>query len=117
MIYIGFRAIIDTTKAKEIKKMTREERNEFNYIKRSLKNLGDRWANLTIRTDASSEYKQALHEFYTSLGFHPAAIKVDTRWFDDKERIIYIRGIETDGIHWTRLYTAEEKAAFEAALR
>ena len=97
--------------------MTREERNEFNYIRRSLKNLGGSWANLTIRTDAGSEYKKALHEFYTSLGFHPAAIRVDTRWFDDKERIIYIRGIETDGIHWTELYTAEEKAAFEAALK
>lgn len=96
--------------------MTRTERNEFNYIKASLKNLGNSWANLTIRTDAGSEYKKALNEFYTNLGFHPAAVRIDTKHFDEKERIIYIRGIETNGIHWTELYTAEEKATFEAAL-
>jgi hypothetical protein len=101
--------------------MKRTERNEFNYIKRSLKGftLGH-GTTLTIRTDASPEYKQALHEHYTSLGFHPASVRVDTHWYDDKERIIYIYGLTYD-LHgeqhpWTELYTAEEKDRFSKAL-
>ena len=101
--------------------MKREERNEFNYIKRSLKGftLGH-GTTLTIRTDASPEYKQALHEHYTSLGFHPASVRVDTHWYDDKERIIYIYGLTFD-LHgeehpWTELYTAEERDRFSKAL-
>ena len=101
--------------------MTREERNEFNYIKRSLKGftLGH-GTTLTIRTDASPEYKQALHEHYTSLGFHPASVRVDTHWYDDKERIIYIYGLTFD-LHgeehpWTELYTTEERERFSKAL-
>ena len=102
--------------------MTRAERNEYNYIKRSLKNLGENpyGAQLTIRTDAGREYKQALHEFYTSLGFHPASVRVDTHRFDYKERIVYIYGIycgEENQIHWSQLYTKEEKDRFAAALR
>ena len=102
--------------------MKREERNEFNYIKRSLRGftLGH-GTTLTIRTDASHEYKQALHEYYTDLGFHPASVRVDTRWYDDKERIIYIYGLTFDlngeEHPWTELYSAEEKARFVAALR
>ena len=102
--------------------MKRSERNEFNYIKRSLKGftLGH-GTTLTIRTDGSPEYKQALHEHYTSLGFHPASVRVDTHWYDDKERIIYIYGLTYD-LHgeqhpWTELYTAEEKDRFSKALR
>ena len=101
--------------------MKRTERNEINYIKRSLKGftLGH-GTTLTIRTDASPEYKQALHEHYTSLGFHPASVRVDTHWYDDKERIIYIYGLTYD-LHgeqhpWTELYTAEEKDRFSKAL-
>ena len=101
--------------------MKREERNEFNYIKRSLKGFTLGYGTtLTIRTDASPEYKQALHEHYTSLGFHPASVRVDTHWYDDKERIIYIYGLTYD-LHgeqhpWTELYTAEEKDRFSKAL-
>ncbi len=102
--------------------MKRSERNEFNYIKRSLKGftLGH-GTTLTIRTDGSPEYKQALHEHYTSLGFHPASVRVDTHWYDDKERIIYIYGLTYD-LHgeqhpWTELYTAEEKDRFSKALQ
>ena len=101
--------------------MTRAERNEFNYIRRSLKGFTLGYGTtLTIRTDASPEYKQALHEHYTSLGFHPASVRVDTHWYDDKERIIYIYGLTYD-LHgeqhpWTELYTAEEKDRFSKAL-
>ena len=103
--------------------MTRAERNEYNYIKRSLKEFDLGYGTtLTIRTDAGHEYKQALNDLYTSLNFHPAAVKVDEHWFDDKERIIYIfsrtwndnNGNERS---WTELYTVEEKARFEAALQ
>lgn len=108
--------------------MTRAERNEYNYIKKNLKlmigftadqKLGTQ---LTIRTDAGHEYKQALHELYTSLGFHPASVKVDTHWFDDKERIIYISGQtwfdDAGNEHsWSELYTYEEKERFAAALQ
>ena len=101
--------------------MKREERNEFNYIKRSLRGftLGH-GTTLTIRTDGSPEYKHALHEHYTGLGFHPASVRVDTHWYDDKERIIYIYGLTFD-LHgeehpWTELYTLEERERFERAL-
>ena len=102
--------------------MKRSERNEFNYIRKSLRQftLGYR-TTLTIRPDGSTEYKQALHEHYTSLGFHPASVRVDSRMYDEKERIIYIYGLTYD-LHgeerpWTDLYTREEKERFAAALR
>ena len=101
--------------------MKREERNEFNYIKRSLRGftLGH-GTTLTIRTDGSPEYKQALHDHYTCLGFHPASVRVDTHWYDDKERIIYIYGLTFDlngeEHPWTELYTTEERERFSKAL-
>jgi hypothetical protein len=105
--------------------MTRTERNEFNQIRMNLRSYQKSGclgygSTLTIRTDAGSEYKQALHSLYTELGFHPAAVEIDTRRFDDRERILYIYGLtwEMDGkAHpWTELYTREEKAAFTQAL-
>ena len=102
--------------------MKRSERNEFNYIRRSLKGFTLGYGTtLTIRTDGSHEYKQALHEHYTSLGLHPASVRVDSRMYDEKERIIYIYGLTYD-LHgeerpWTDLYTREEKERFAAALR
>ena len=102
--------------------MKREERNEFNYIRRSLKQftLGH-GTTLTIRTDGSHEYKQALHDLYMSLNFHPASVRIDSRMYDEKERIIYIfeqTWTDNDGNPhpWTELYTREEKERFAAAL-
>ena len=101
--------------------MTRAERSEYTYIKNSLKdrNPGP-GCQLTIRTNAGSEYKKALNDFYTSLGFHPASVRIDTHWFDENERIIYIHGLTFDlggeTRSWTELYTAEEKDRFAAAL-
>lgn len=102
--------------------MTREERNEFNYIRRSLKSLNPGCGScLTIRTDAGSEYKHALHDFYTSLGFHPASITTDSRRFDGKRRIVYIFGLTWTDIEgyersWTDIYPESERKRFEAAL-
>ena len=46
--------------------MKREERNEFNYIKRYEKQFDLGYGTtLTIRTDGGSEYKHALHDLYT----------------------------------------------------
>jgi len=110
------------TPSKEDAIMKREERNEFNYIKRSLKGFTLGYGTtLTIRTDASSEYKHALDELYTSLNFHPASVRIDKRMYDEKERIIYIfsRTWEDNDVNahpWTELYTQEERARFEAAL-
>ena len=71
--------------------MKREEYNELRSIKSSLKKLTlGHGTTLTIRTDASAEYKHKLDEFYTGLNFHPASVRVDRRMYDDKERIIYI---------------------------
>ena len=89
--------------------MKREEYNELRSIKSSLKRLTlGHGTTLTIRTDASPEYKHKLDEFYTSLNFHPASVRVDRRMYDDKERIIYIP--------WTELFTPEERSLFAAAL-
>ena len=101
--------------------MTRAERSEYTYIKNSLKghDLGP-GCQLTIRTDASHEYKQALGSLYESLNFHPASVRVDTHYFDDKERVIFIFGrtweMNGETRSWEELYTAEEKARFAAAL-
>ena len=101
--------------------MTRAERSEYTSIKNSLKKFRPSYTTtLTIRTDGSAEFKKALHEQYTGLGFHPANIKVDNRMFDEKERIIYIYGLAWDlngeEHPWTELYTDAERARFAAAL-
>ena len=102
--------------------MKRAERSEYTYIKRYEKELGllTYGTTLTIRTNGSAEYKRALHELYTGWGFHPASVRVDSRMYDDNERIIYIYGLTYD-LHgeerpWTDLYTQEERDRFEAAL-
>lgn len=107
--------------------MKREERNEFNYIRKSLREhskhspLGS-GTQLTIRTDRCAEYKKALHDLYTSYGFHPCSVNPNP-WplYDHVERIIYIYGLtwdDADGIpqSWDRLYSKEEKAKFAKAL-
>ena len=101
--------------------MTREERNEFNYIRRTLRSLMPiHGATLTIRTDGSPEYKHALHDYYTGLGFHPAAIRRDPVRFDGKERIEYIANrifLENGMLRpWTDFYTARAQEAFRRAL-
>ena len=102
--------------------MTREEYNEFRYIRSSLKKftLGH-GTTITIRTDAGADYKHRLDALYTSLYFHPASIRRDPRMYDEKERIIYIFGrtwTDNEGRErpWTELYTPEEHASFTAAL-
>ena len=71
--------------------MTRAERSEYTYIKNSLKGQTLSYGTtLTIRTDASTEYKQALNRLYTDLGFHPASVRVDSRMFDEKEYYLYM---------------------------
>ena len=102
--------------------MTREEYNEFRYIRKSLKGMElTTGCQLTIRTNAGAEYKKALNDLYTSLDFHPASVRVDTHYFDDKERIIYIKGrtwTDSNGNErsWTELYSNEERERFAAAL-
>ena len=102
--------------------MTREERNEFNYIKKTIRSFPLTYGTLlSIRLDRGVEYKKALDGLYTELGFHPAAIASDCRRFDGKERLIYIFGrtwTDDEGVErsWEELYTPEEKAAFEKAL-
>ena len=101
--------------------MTREEYNEFRYIRSSLKKftLGH-GTTVTVRTDAGADYKHRLDDLYTSLNFHPASIRRDPRMYDDKERIIYIYGLTFDlngeEHPWTELYTTEERERFSKAL-
>lgn len=101
--------------------MTRAEYNEFRYIRSYGKKFNIGYGTtLTIRTSGGTEYKKALHDLYTGWGFHPAGIKVDSRLYDDEERIIYIYGLtfncNGEEHPWTEIYTAEEKAAFAATL-
>ena len=101
--------------------MTREEYNEFRYIRKSMRQFTLSYGTtLTIRTDGGADYKKRLHELYTAAGFHPASVRVDRSMYDDRERIIYIFGLTFD-LHgeqrpWTELYTSEERARFAAAL-
>ena len=102
--------------------MKRAEYNEFLSIRSTLKKLELGYGSvLTIRTDASTELKHKLDAFYTSLGFHPASVRVDNHFFDEKERIHYIYGQtweDNDGNKhpWTELFTPQERMHFAAAL-
>ena len=112
---------VPRTKRTEVITMTRQEYNEFRYIRSYEKkfDLGP-GTTLTIRTDASAEYKHRLDALYRSWGFHPASVRVDSRMFDEKERVIYIHGLTFDlrgeQHPWSELYTNEERARFAAAL-
>lgn len=105
--------------------MTRNEYNEFRYIRKVCRENDKAFglgygSQLTIRTNASVEYKTKLHELYTSYGFHPASVRVDARMFDENERIVYIFGNSFDmngeAHPWQELYTASELEAFAAAI-
>ena len=102
--------------------MTRAEYNEFRSIRATLRKLDLNYGTtLTVRTDASPEYKHKLDEFYTSLDFHPVSIRVDRHFFDDKERIHYIKGLEWQDYEgnahrWEELYSQEERTRFLRAL-
>lgn len=112
---------VPRTKRTEAITMTRQEYNEFRYIRSYEKkfDLGP-GTTLTIRTDASAEYKHRLDALYRSWGFHPASVRVDSRMFDEKERVIYIHGLTFDlrgeQHPWSELYTNEERARFAAAI-
>ena len=112
---------VPRTKRTEAITMTRQEYNEFRYIRSYEKkfDLGP-GTPLTIRTDARAEYKHRLDALYRSWGFHPASVRVDSRMFDEKERVIYIHGLTFDlrgeQHPWSELYTNEERARFAAAL-
>ena len=112
---------VPRTKRTEAITMTRQEYNEFRYIRSYEKkfDLGP-GTTLTIRTDASADYKHRLDALYRSWGFHPASVRVDSRMFDEKERVIYIHGLTFDlrgeQHPWSELYTNEERARFAAAL-
>ena len=101
--------------------MTRQEYNEFRYIRSYEKkyDLGP-GTTLTMGQDASADCNDRMDAIYRSWGFHPASVRVNSRMFDEKERVIYIHGLTFD-LHgephpWTELYTQEEHARFAAAL-
>ncbi len=104
--------------------MTREEYNLFRRIRADARRFGmpTYGCQYTIPTDGSPDFKQRLHALYESWGLHPASVRVDRHWFDDRERIIYIYGRtweDRDGSlqSWERLYSEEERARFSAALQ
>lgn len=104
--------------------MKRAERSEYTYIKNSLKKATLTYgARLTIRTNASREYKKALHDLYTSLNFHPATVESNPRYYtDDQERIVYIYdryyvSVVDGKMHfWGEYYSKEEKTRIAKAL-
>lgn len=103
--------------------MTREEYNEFRRIKATCHKIGmpSYGCMYTIPVDGSADYKRRLDALYTSWNMHPAAVRVDKHYFDDKERIIYIYGRTWEDNYgkarsWTELYTAQERARFSDAL-
>lgn len=104
--------------------MTREEYNEFRYIRANLRKYGTgNGTTCTIRTDASPEYKHRLDALYSEHNMHPASIRIDSTMYDEKQRIIYIYGrdeVFTDyygrTFTWSDLYTADEKKRFADAL-
>jgi len=103
--------------------MTREEYNEFRTIRANIRKWGvpTFGAQYTIRTGASVDFKLRVHRLYSENNLHPASVRVDTRYFDDKERIVYIAGrvwVDDDGKErlWSELYSEDERRRFDAAL-
>ncbi len=103
--------------------MTRNEYNTFRYIRSMARKHPPTYGcQYTIPTDATADYKNRLHELYESLNLHPASVRVDQHYFDDKERIVYIYGRTWEDSKgntrsWAELYTADQKARFAEALR
>lgn len=104
--------------------MTREEYNDFRYI-RSYKRKGfalNYGTTLRIPLGGSEDYKLRLHRLYSEWGFHPAAVRPSGDMpFCDIPCIVYIFGRtwkdgEGHEHSWTRLYTEEERKAFDSAL-
>ena len=103
-------------------KMTRQEYNDFRYI-RSYKRKGfslNHGTTLRIPVARSVDYKLRLHKLFSEWNFHPASVCID-KPFCDELCIVYIYGRtweDSDGIAqpWTRLYTDDERRAFDHAL-
>ena len=104
--------------------MTRNEYNEVRAIEKSVRECPPTYGcTCTIRTDASPDYKIRLDRFYRSFNMHPASVRVDRSFYDDKERIVYLYGANDvilgyDGrtYDWRILYTKEEHERFAEAL-
>lgn len=103
--------------------MTREEYNLYRRIKSNVKTFGmpTYGCMYTIATDASVDFKTKLHNLYCEWDLHPASVRVDKHYFDDKERIIYIKGrtMEDDEGNkhdWSEYYTKEELKRFDEKL-
>lgn len=99
--------------------MTRNEYNEYRYIKKTWKNadLSKGGHIFTIRTAASAEYKHKLDELYRSWNLHPCCVCVDRHYFDEQERIQYVYNFPYDSVNrWSELYSPAELKRFEDAL-
>lgn len=104
--------------------MTRTEYSEYRTIRKNLRTLKPSMGcTCTIRTNGSADYKAKLDALYTEYNMHPASVRVDSHWYDENERIIYIYGRDETFkdaygrlCDWTVLYTDEERARFAAAL-
>ena len=124
MTFIPKRVIYDhaagdkSPKAEREKTMTRAERNDYNSTKSFLKKNGaQNVISAAIRKSGSHEYKQAMHELFTSYDFLPVDIsnwKLGFMGRYDEEMIQYTRDISRK--FWTEHYSPEARAEFEAAL-
>ncbi len=111
-----------TQKGKGFSEMTRQEYNDYRYI-RSYKTKGfplNYGTTLRIPTSRSEDYKVRLHRLFSEWGFHPAGICID-KPFCEEEVIVYIFGRTWEDAEgrlqsWERLYTEDERKRFASAL-
>lgn len=105
--------------------MTRQEYNMFRYIKKMLRVCPANYGCMcTIPVDGSRDYKARLNKLYEDNNMYPVDVKVNSRIFDEKLRIVYLYGANdtfTDcyGRVYTKkdaLRTPEEKARIADAL-
>lgn len=104
--------------------MTRQEYNEFRYIRKNIKEFPPRHGcTYTIKVEANRDYKSRLDSLYRANNLHPATVKTDPHMYDDNERIIYLYGADevyTDSFGrpftWEDLYTPAEKERIAEAL-
>ena len=105
--------------------MTRSEYNELRHTQKFMREHPAGYGcQYTIPVNSSRDFKAKMNELYEANNLYPVSVRVDTHWFDDKLRIIYIYGANdtfTDCfgrtlVKKTHLRTYDEVARIQKAL-
>lgn len=90
--------------------MKRNERYEYNYIKKIISNEE---RTVTMLVEGSKEYKHELYELLKTNWYHPIGItENDSRFYDGQRRLVFIKTLYGNRDDWKSVYCKEEKQLF-----